>query len=172
MAPTLTVNDVIPDAIAGYLATLTAGDGIDWLDWTATLQPPAGGASAYSGLVELLTLTETPAVTRSPQLQILVSVRLFIAKDDVSALSAEASAWARTLSEWLDATKTLATMAKLGANLGGTYQGVTVPANLCLKATWEPLEVQIDVNQGDGYQSNAGGVASVRTRGRVIVATR
>ena len=170
MAITLIPSDVIPEALAGYLAALTTTEAINWTSASNTIQPPSDGSTAYQGYVWCYSYAALPSQPRIAQGEMQVGVRLLLAKNEILAISAEAVGWARVLSDYLAATKTLAQMARLGADLSGTYQGVAVPANTCLKAMWEPFEVTLDFNQGDGYQVNAGAVAIVKTVGRVAVA--
>ena len=139
MAITLIPSDVIPEALAGYLAALTTTEAINWTSASNTIQPPSDGGTAYQGYVWCYSYAALSSQPRIAQGEMQVGVRLLLAKNDTLALSAEAVGWARGLSDYLAATRTLAQMARGGGGLGGTFPGGGGSAITWPNGGWGPF---------------------------------
>lgn len=163
-----TLADIVPQALRAYLATLT---GIpSWKDFSTGIGTPDDGTTAYIGCL-WTTGYSSPiqSYNRPFDTKQTHGIRLIMANKDFSKLNLLAFQWARTLDLYLQSTRTLSAMAKLGDNLAGTFEGVVVPASTCLQLETESWTIDIDANQGDGYTSNAGGIAVISCRFMVLM---
>lgn len=158
MAITTTIADITDLILQSYLSQTTTI--ADWQNFDSSLGIRSDSALSYAACIwpYQYQSNRIAALHGIPSSKSTWGIRLLISGDEASAVSLEAHKWARELDRLLLTVTNLQAMAREGADLSGTFEGVTVPTNTVLAIDRYPWDISVESNQ------SAGAVAIVSSR--------